>query len=78
MAKENNSEKILDTKQKLYNMERLGSELRSNENVIEHFPQIVVLVMFILMRESKVTFQKNTFVSISAPNLAENCPKTRL
>ena len=57
LGREKREKEMLDTKQKLYSMQKLRSELRSNENAIEHLPQIVVLIMLILMRESEVAIQ---------------------
>ena len=39
-------------------MESLKSEMRSNENVIEHFTQLVVLSAIILIRRSETSFRQ--------------------
>ena len=39
-------------------MESLKSEMRSNENVIEHFTQLVVLSTIILIQWSETSFRQ--------------------
>lgn len=49
---------IKTSEQSLQKMESLKSEMRSNENVIEHFTQLVVLSAIILIRRSDTSFRQ--------------------
>ena len=49
---------VKTSEQPLQKMESLKSEMRSNENVIEHFTQLVVLSAIILIRRSETSFRQ--------------------
>ena len=52
-GKGTNSHGLLKTKRVLQNLENLSDEMRGNENVFEHLPQLVMLLLLILIMSSK-------------------------
>ena len=48
-------DKILETWSYLHDLKRLRSKMRTNENILEHLPQLVILLLLIFIKQYKHT-----------------------